>query len=93
MRRARGGNAADSTDTTVITVTTSPTVAVAAAAAASGGGGGGVGLPATKEGPFLPCRAVRQVVRGKVVRESATIRGVHVAQIRLEQWNRRRRSV
>ena len=89
MRRARGGNAADSTDTTVITVTTSPTVAAAAAAAAaSGGGGGGVGLPATKEGPFLPCRAVRQVVRGKVVRESATIRGVHVAQIRLEQWNR-----
>ena len=88
MRRARGGYATDSTDITVITVTTSPTVAAAAAATGGGGGGGGVGLPATKEGPFLPCRAVRQVVRGKVVRESATIRGVHVAQIRLEQWNR-----
>ena len=92
MRRARGGYTTDSTDITVTTVTNSPTVA-AASGGGGGGGGGGVGLPATKEGPFLPCRAVRQVVRGKVVRESATIRGVHVAQIRLEQWNRRRRSV
>ena len=91
MRRTWGGNATDNTSTTITTSTTDstfPTVAAAAAAAATaatagggGGGGGGGGLPATKECPLLRSRAVRQVVRGQVVRESAAIRGIHVSQI------------